>query len=87
MMKHLACIMDGNRRWAKKRGKLSVEGHKEGVEAVKRVIRFCLNKQIQYLSLYTFSLENFKRPEVGKELSFRFNRHAGEVHDRTKSKG
>jgi undecaprenyl diphosphate synthase len=70
MMKHLACIMDGNRRWAKKRGKLSVEGHKEGVETVKRVVRFCLDKNIQYLSLYTFSLENFKRPEVEKIYLF-----------------
>ena len=70
MMKHLACIMDGNRRWAKKRGKLSVEGHREGVEAVKRAIRFCLDKQIQYLTLYTFSLENFKRPEVEKNYLF-----------------
>lgn len=70
MIKHLACIMDGNRRWAKKRGKLSIEGHKEGVETVKRVVRFCLDKQIQYLSLYTFSLENFKRPEIEKMYLF-----------------
>ena len=70
MMKHLACIMDGNRRWAKKRGKLSVEGHKEGVETVKRVVRFCLDKQIPYLTLYTFSLENFKRPEIEKNYLF-----------------
>ena len=49
MMKHLACIMDGNRRWAKKRGKLSVEGHKEGVETVKRVVRFCLDKKFNIL--------------------------------------
>jgi undecaprenyl diphosphate synthase len=70
MMKHLACIMDGNRRWAKKRGKLSVEGHKEGVETVKLVIRFCLDKQIQHLTLYTFSLENFKRPEIEKSYLF-----------------
>lgn len=62
--------MDGNRRWAKKRGKLSVEGHKEGVETVKLVIRFCLDKQIEHLTLYTFSLENFKRPEVEKNYLF-----------------
>jgi undecaprenyl diphosphate synthase len=70
MMKHLACIMDGNRRWAKQRGKLSVEGHKEGVETVKRAVRFCIDKKIQYLTLYTFSLENFKRPEVEKIYLF-----------------
>ena len=47
-----------------------VEGHKEGVEAAKRVVRFCLDKQIHYLTLYTFSLENFKRPEVEKNYLF-----------------
>ena len=47
-----------------------VEGHKEGVETVKRVVRFCLDKQIQYLTLYTFSLENFKRPEIEKNYLF-----------------
>jgi len=70
MIKHLACIMDGNRRWAKKRGKLSIEGHKEGVETAKRVVQFCLTKNIRYLTLYTFSLENFKRPEAEKNYLF-----------------
>jgi undecaprenyl diphosphate synthase len=70
MIKHLACIMDGNRRWAKQRGKLSIEGHKEGVETAKRAVRFCLDKNIQYLTLYTFSLENFKRPELEKNYLF-----------------
>jgi undecaprenyl diphosphate synthase len=70
MIKHLACIMDGNRRWAKQRGKLSVEGHKEGVETAKRVVQFCLDNNIAYLTLYTFSLENFKRPEIEKNYLF-----------------
>jgi undecaprenyl diphosphate synthase len=67
---HLACIMDGNRRWASKNGLPSVQGHQEGAQAVKRVIDFCLEKGISYLSLYTFSLENFKRSETEKNFLF-----------------
>jgi undecaprenyl diphosphate synthase len=70
MIKHLACIMDGNRRWAKQRGKHSIEGHKEGVETAKRVVQFCLDNNIAYLTLYTFSLENFKRPDIEKNYLF-----------------
>ncbi len=71
MLKHLACIMDGNRRWAKKHGLVAWEGHREGVEAIKRVIKFCINSSISCLSLYTFSLENFQRSH--KEKYFLFN--------------
>jgi undecaprenyl diphosphate synthase len=71
MITHLACIMDGNRRWAKSQGAPVWDGHKEGVKAVERVIDFCLQKEIPYLSLYTFSLENFKRPRA--ELHFLFS--------------
>lgn len=70
-MKHLACIMDGNRRWAKQQGFPSLYGHQQGIETVKTVIQFCLDKGISYLSLYTFSLENFKRSE--EEKSYLFN--------------
>jgi undecaprenyl diphosphate synthase len=69
-MKHLACIMDGNRRWAKQQGWLPWFGHKEGVEAAKCAIEFCLENNISYLSLYTFSTENFKRPK--EEISYLF---------------
>ncbi len=71
MIKHLACIMDGNRRWARLQGKLPMLGHQEGVQAGRRVIQFCLEKKIPYLSLYTFSIENFKRSQ--QELDFIFN--------------
>lgn len=71
MITHLACIMDGNRRWAKSQGAPTWDGHKEGVKAVGRVVDFCLQKKIPYLSLYTFSLENFKRPRA--ELNFLFS--------------
>ena len=75
MIQHLACIMDGNRRWAKKRGLMPWYGHKEGAEAVRLVIRFCMQQGISYLSLYTFSLENFNRSAQEKEYIFSFLVH------------
>ena len=71
MLTHLACVMDGNRRWAKKQGMLPWFGHKAGIKSVEIAINFCLKHKIKYLSLYTFSLENFARPE--QEQSFLFN--------------
>lgn len=62
--------MDGNRRWAKQNGLPATKGHYEGAQAVKRVINFCLEKGISYLSLYTFSVENFKRSETEKTFLF-----------------
>lgn len=70
MIKHIAFIMDGNRRWAVKQGLAAVRGHAQGVESVRRVIEFCLGKGISYVSLYTFSLENFKRSEEEKSFLF-----------------
>jgi Undecaprenyl pyrophosphate synthase len=71
MLKHLACIMDGNRRWAKQHSKMAFEGHRAGLAAAKRVIDYCIEHRIPHLSLYTFSLENFNRsPE---ELSYLFS--------------
>jgi len=61
MVNHLACIMDGNRRWAMQQGLMSFLGHRKGFDAVKRVIDFCLEKEISYLSLYAFSLENLQK--------------------------
>jgi undecaprenyl diphosphate synthase len=71
MIQHLALIMDGNRRWAKQRGLLPWLGHEQGVQAAQQAIQFCLRKNIKYLSLYAFSLENFNRP--AQELDFLFN--------------
>jgi len=61
---HLAIIMDGNGRWAKKRGLPRSAGHREGAKAVKRVIASCLNFNIPILTLFTFSTENWKRPKI-----------------------
>ncbi|AOT68245.1 isoprenyl transferase [Geosporobacter ferrireducens] len=61
--KHIAIIMDGNGRWAKKRSLPRSAGHKAGVEALREVIKTCSNLNVQYLTLYAFSTENWKRPE------------------------
>jgi len=79
MIKHLACIMSGNRTWARSKGWLPWMGYKEGVQAIKRVIDFCLENKIPYLSLYTFSIENFKRP--AEEQNYMFNILAKEESD------
>lgn len=59
---HIAIIMDGNGRWAKKRGMERSEGHKEGVNAIKKVVEAALKASVQYLTLYAFSTENWGRP-------------------------
>lgn len=64
MIQHLACIMDGNRRWAQQQGLLPWYGHKEGIEATIKVIDFALRKGIPFLSLYLFALQNFKRSPI-----------------------
>ncbi len=60
--RHVAIIMDGNGRWAAKRNKPRTAGHEAGVEAVKRVVRAAGEIGLEYLTLYTFSVENWKRP-------------------------
>lgn len=69
-MQHLACIMDGNRRFAKRHGWKPWIGHNKGVEAVRATVDFCIRKNIRYLSLYTFSIENFKRSQEEKHYLF-----------------
>ncbi len=59
---HVAIIMDGNGRWAKAQGKERVYGHIQGVESVRRVIKACPKYGVKYLTLYTFSTENWGRP-------------------------
>ncbi len=60
--RHIAIIMDGNGRWAVKRGLPRTAGHKEGVETVKRITEEAVRLGVEYLTLYTFSTENWKRP-------------------------
>lgn len=61
--RHIAIIMDGNGRWAQKRGMPRTAGHRAGIKTVKKVIEFCSQLGIEYLTLYAFSTENWKRPE------------------------
>ncbi len=59
---HIAIIMDGNGRWAEKRGKSRIIGHKYGVLSLKKIINFSINYQLNILTLYAFSIENWSRP-------------------------
>ncbi len=61
---HVAIIMDGNGRWAKERGLPRYIGHQAGAESVREIIRVSQQIGIKYLTLYTFSLENWKRPKI-----------------------
>lgn len=65
--RHVAIIMDGNGRWATKRFMPRVAGHSEGLEAVRKIVEECIRQNVQYLTLFAFSSENWRRPpeEVG----------------------
>jgi undecaprenyl diphosphate synthase len=61
--RHIAIIMDGNGRWAKRRGLPRIMGHKAGVNTVDRILQECVKLNIEVLTLYTFSTENWSRPQ------------------------
>jgi len=61
--RHVAIIMDGNGRWAKKRFLPRVAGHRKGVEAVREVVKTCIERGVEYLTLFAFSSENWRRPQ------------------------
>ena len=61
--KHIAVIMDGNGRWAKKQGAMRVFGHHQGIKAVRDAVEGCGELGVKYLTLYTFSTENWNRPK------------------------
>ena len=62
--RHIAIIMDGNGRWARKRMMPRVAGHAQGVERVRDVIKACVERGVEYLTLFAFSSENWRRPEA-----------------------
>ncbi len=66
--RHVAIIMDGNGRWARKQGLLRVQGHEAGVRRVEEIVRAAQEKGIRYLTLYAFSKENWRRPK--EEVEF-----------------
>ena len=86
MPRHIAIIMDGNGRWAKERGLPRVEGHRRGVDAVRNITRIAGEGGLNYLTLYSFSSENWARPE--SEINELFGllrmfirRHLAELHE------
>ena len=74
--KHIAIIMDGNGRWAKERGKSRTFGHREGVNSVRDIVKACGELKIKYLTLYTFSSENWLRPKEEVTTLMRLLVHA-----------
>ncbi|MDB9699427.1 polyprenyl diphosphate synthase [Candidatus Pelagibacter sp.] len=70
-VKHVAIIMDGNGRWGIKFKKTRNDGHRAGLNTVETIINECINEQIKFLTLYTFSSENWKRPK--NEIVFLFS--------------
>ena len=70
-IKHVAIIMDGNGRWGLKHKSSRNAGHRAGLNTVEVIIKESIKSKIQYLTLYTFSTENWKRPK--KEINFLFN--------------
>ena len=67
---HVAIIMDGNGRWALQKGKSRNYGHQCGLRAIEKIVDYSIKKKISYLTLFTFSSENWKRPK--KEVNFLF---------------
>lgn len=62
--KHVAIIMDGNGRWAKKQGFMRVRGHEKGAKAIRQTVETCAELGVEHLTLYAFSTENWKRPKL-----------------------
>lgn len=84
--KHIAIIMDGNGRWAKKRFLPRVAGHRKGADAVREAVRRCAQRGVEYLTLFAFSSENWRRPveEVGVLMQLFLNaleQEISKLHD------
>lgn len=67
-LNHIAFIMDGNGRWAKKRNKKRIFGHAQGVKVIPKIIKECINQNIEFVSFFAFSVENWNRPK--EEVNF-----------------
>ncbi|MEG3640923.1 isoprenyl transferase [Magnetococcus sp. PR-3] len=85
--RHVAIVMDGNRRWARKRYLPRLEGHRQGVKSVRRSIEASLDFGIETLTLYTFSAENWKRPKdevsaLMNLLALHLKREMDDLHER-----
>ena len=86
MPKHIAIIMDGNRRWAKARGKQAAFGHKECAKTLEKIVRYANSIGLEYITVYTFSTENWKRAEDEvKALMFLFQSYLNNYSKRADS--
>lgn len=81
--KHVAIIMDGNGRWAKKQSKIRIFGHKVGVKAVRDTVEGAAELGLKYLTLYAFSSENWNRPK--KEIDALMELLVNTILDETKT--
>lgn len=73
--RHIAIIMDGNGRWARRKLLNRINGHKKGIEAARETVRYCRELGIEYLTLYTFSRENWNRPAYEVRTLMKFLEH------------
>lgn len=84
---HIGFIMDGNGRWAQRRGMPRKLGHREGALAFRKIARYCKKIGIKYITFYAFSTENWKRPQDEKdELMRLFGEYLGEAEDYAKDR-
>ena len=85
--KHIAIIMDGNGRWAKKRALPRIAGHKKGVDSVREIVKLCPEIGVEILTLYTFSMENWNRPktEISAIMSLLINTVKNEINELMKN--
>jgi undecaprenyl diphosphate synthase len=74
--RHVAVIMDGNGRWARRRRLPRIAGHRQGAEAVRSAVRACVERGIEYLTLFAFSSENWRRPPEEVALLMKLFRSA-----------
>lgn len=84
--RHVALIMDGNGRWAQERGLSRIDGHKEGAQSVRAVLRAAAQAGVEFITVYAFSTENWKRPPAEVEglmklLVHSLNEYEQELHD------
>jgi undecaprenyl diphosphate synthase len=78
--RHIAIIMDGNGRWAQKKGLPRVEGHRQGGKTVEKIAQYCVDLGIESLTLYSFSIENWRRPKTEvSSLMYLYTRYLVEI--------
>ena len=85
-LSHIAFILDGNKRWAKKNKLSNLDGYKAGFEKIKIIVDHCYNKNILNLTLFALSSENFKRPSINILYEIIYNNFSNLIDDLTEKK-